>query len=131
VKRIVVFILLVTYTFSSIGATIHLHFCMNKFVGTNLFHNDNEACGKCGMKEDATKKGCCKDEVQKIKITDEHQKSISEFGSFISFVIILIENYFTEFTLNKFETTVSSTTFHPPPNIQYQNLQILYSTFLI
>jgi hypothetical protein len=131
VKKIVVFLLLISYTFSAIGATMHLHFCMDKFVGTNLFHHKNEACGKCGMKEEATKKGCCKDEEQKIKITDEHQKSITE--NYIGFVFNFIysQPIYISFILHTFSTTLISTTFHPPPDIAYQSFQVLYGTFLI
>lgn len=68
-----VIVFLIIYGFTSIGATVHLHYCMKEFVGASLWHSDNNKCGKCGMQ---TKKaaGCCEDEHKQIKIDSEHQK---------------------------------------------------------
>ncbi|MES2648139.1 MAG: hypothetical protein V4717_14780 [Bacteroidota bacterium] len=74
VKKIVIILVLLVYSSTTIGATVHLHYCMNEFAGWDLFHDEKDnACGKCGMKE--KKGGCCKDEHQQIKIDDDHQKS--------------------------------------------------------
>ena len=73
-KKIVVIFLLVLYGAATIGATIHLHYCMDKFVGWSVGHGDNDKkCGKCGMKE--KKGGCCKDVHKEVKLTAEHQKA--------------------------------------------------------
>ncbi len=110
---------------------MYLHFCMNKFVGASLLQNLNTECGKCGMKEDAKKKGCCKDEEQKIKLTDEHQKSITNFSSLQPFEVIIKQIYPTEEVINKFTTTLVNVILHPPPKINKQNFEILYCSFLI
>ncbi len=104
---------------------------MNKFVGWNLTQNENEKCGKCGMKEDETKKGCCKDEHKQLKIDADQQKStIASFTDFTYFPIILHPVYSYDFQINKFEK-VTGTYFHPPPLFSIQKLNILYCTFLI
>lgn len=63
-KKIVVSILAVFYLCSSTGATVHLHYCMDKVVNWDLFDKTGDKCGKCGMKKDGH---CCKDEVKFVK----------------------------------------------------------------
>ena len=43
------------YGTTTVGATVHLHFCMNKFISLNFIETENKTCGKCGMNESATK----------------------------------------------------------------------------
>ena len=130
-KKLVTILLLIIYTTTSIGATVHLHFCMDKFVGWNLAHNENEKCGKCGMKEDATKKGCCKEEQKQLKIdSDQQLSSISSFIENLQSPGLLQSFYSYTFQINKFEK-VTNSYFHPPPALRIQNLNILYCTFLI
>lgn len=130
-KKFVTILLLIVYSTTSIGATVHLHFCMDKFVGWNLTHNENEKCGKCGMKEDATKKGCCKDEHKQLKIdSDQKSSSVASFMEVFQVPILLQPLYNYNFQENKFKK-VTNTYFHPPPLLPIQKLNILYCSFLI
>ena len=61
------------YGSATMGATVHLHYCMDELVGWSLWHSENEECGRCGMKEDKT--GCCKDEHKHFKLKADHQKA--------------------------------------------------------
>src|SRR4030095_16083027 len=63
-KKIVVSILAVLYLASSVGATVHLHYCMDKLINWSLLNSDGDRCDKCGMKKDG---GCCKDENKFVK----------------------------------------------------------------
>lgn len=104
---------------------------MNKFVGWNLTHGENEKCGKCGMKEDATKKGCCKDEHKQLKIDADQQKStIASLAYFNCSPIISYPIYSYDFQINTLEK-VTDIYFHPPPLFPIQKRNILYCTFLI
>ena len=88
-KRILVTILAFLYLSTSIGATIHLHYCMGKLVSWNLIDYESKSCTTCGMfKETGGREGysamknCCKDEHKEIK-TDKDQKVTSaEFQFF-------------------------------------------------
>jgi hypothetical protein len=63
---------------SAMGATLHIHYCMNELVGSSFIQHEEHKCGKCGM----TKKqqgGCCKDEHKTIK-TGDHQLSKVSFA---------------------------------------------------
>lgn len=104
---------------------------MNKFVGWTLIHNENDKCGKCGMKEDASKKGCCKDEHKQLKLAADQQRStIISSIDVISTPVILQPIYSYDFQINKFEK-VTNVYFRPPPLFAVQKLNILYCTFLI
>jgi len=63
-KKILVSILAVFYLASSVGATVHLHYCMDKFIDWSLLKGDGDKCNKCGMEKDG---GCCKDENKLVK----------------------------------------------------------------
>jgi hypothetical protein len=63
-KKILVSILAVFYLASSVGATVHLHYCMDKLVNWSLLKDDGDKCDKCGMEKDG---GCCKDEDKFVK----------------------------------------------------------------
>ena len=63
-KKILVSILAAFYLASSVGATVHLHYCMDKLINWSLLKADGDKCDKCGMKKDD---GCCKDEHKFVK----------------------------------------------------------------
>ncbi len=53
---------------------------MGNLVESNLSHDEEEQCSKCGM--DKTKSGdngCCKDEYKQVKLNVDHQLTISDF----------------------------------------------------
>jgi hypothetical protein len=131
VKKVVAIFFVVIYGFASIGATVHTHYCMGKYVGTTLLESKDSKCGKCGMKEDAKKKGCCKDEHKEFKLKTDQQKSNVTNISSVNFAPALlspITNYNVKaLQNNKF----ASSNLHPPPIIQKLRLHILYAVFLI
>ena len=63
-KKILVSILAVFYLTSSVGATVHLHYCMDELINWSLLNSDGNKCEKCGMDKDG---GCCKDENKFVK----------------------------------------------------------------
>ncbi len=67
-------ILMIVYLAFSSGVVINHHFCMNRLDSVTLFGTDSEYCGKCGMHTDDSE-GCCHDEVEVVKLDNDHQKS--------------------------------------------------------
>lgn len=63
-KKMLVSILAVFYLTSTVGAIVHLHYCMDKLVNWSLLKSEGNKCDKCGMEKDG---GCCKDEKKVIK----------------------------------------------------------------
>ena len=74
-KKLLVAILAILYMGVSTGATLHLHYCMGRLIGWELWHGKSDACDNCGMKKDASKKGCCKDEHKQFKLVND-QKTV-------------------------------------------------------
>ena len=121
--------LLLIYGSATMGATIHMHYCMNELVGWSLWHGEKDKeCGKCGMKE--KKGGCCKDEHKQVKLKTEHQKSATE--QYIQFLDVPALT--TPVTDSNFEIKPASLTFPvstAPPKIPRERLYILHCVFLI
>jgi hypothetical protein len=88
-KKVLATILAFVYLSSSMGATIHLHYCMGKLASWGLIDHESKNCTRCGMLKKipssqnlAAKMNCCRDEHKQIK-TDQDQKSFpSEFLTF-------------------------------------------------
>jgi hypothetical protein len=85
-KKVFATILAFIYLSSSMGATVHLHYCMGKLASWGLIDHESKSCTLCGMvkktsgpKHMAAKMDCCRDEHKQIK-TDKDQKLVpSEF----------------------------------------------------
>jgi hypothetical protein len=128
VKKIVVILLLFIYGSATMGATIHLHYCMDVFVGSSLWHNNkDDKCGKCGMKE--KKGGCCKDEHKQFKLKTDHQKSgIAQYVKI--FDTPALTSPITEFDF-KGSLLLAFSVSNGPPEIPRKKLCILHCVFLI
>lgn len=128
-KKIAVILLLLIYGSATMGATIHMHYCMNEFVGWSLWHGKkNNECGKCGMKE--KKGGCCKDEHKQVKLKAEHQKNVtaqyiqfSDVGALISPII--------DYNFKGMSISLGFPVSNGPPIIPKERLYIFHCVFLI
>lgn len=115
-KKFLVAILALVYLTTSVGATVHMHYCMDKLVAWGLGKEKNnkaKACSYCGMvKISADKhcvkesKGCCKDEQKQVKL-DNDQK-ISEATVYIAQLLVetvtpAFSNYFFEYVSSLIE----------------------------
>ena len=120
------------YGITTVGASVHLHFCMNKFISFNFTETENKTCGKCGMKESATKKGCCKDEVKQLKIDNDHQKSTdASFIKIFQVTTIKYSSSLLEFNAVVFNLNVNAINYSPPLLPSIQKRTILYCTYMI
>jgi hypothetical protein len=89
-KKLVVAILSVLYISTSSGATVQMHFCMDKLVDWSIGHNDEKnTCNNCGMEKDGNgKNACCKDEQKQLKI-EKDQKTAAAFELTLSLATAL------------------------------------------
>ena len=128
-KKIAVILLLLVYGSATMGATIHLHYCMNEFVGWSLGHDKKDKeCGRCGMKE--KKSGCCKDEHKQVKLKTEHQKSTSvQFFQFLDVPALIIP--IADYPFAESPISLASPTSNAPPDIPCEQLYLLNCVFLI
>jgi hypothetical protein len=119
------------YGAATMGATVHMHYCMNKLVGWSLHHDKEDTCGRCGM-EEKDKDGCCKDEQKHVKLKVDHQKSnISHLVTFMASPALV--SPVVDVDINATVTTLSATypASHAPPDIDRKRLYLLHGVFLI
>ena len=85
-KKTLATILAFIYLSTSMGATVHLHYCMGKLMSWGLIEKDGKNCATCGMAKKAVNTGCvtattgcCKDELKQIKTNKDAKLVQSEF----------------------------------------------------
>ena len=129
-KKIAVILLILIYGSATMGATVHLHYCMNEFVGWSLFHSKNDTCGKCGMKE-KDKGGCCKDEHLQYKLkVDQQKNSVGQCINLITTPTLSVP--VIDIDIHSYHNvTESYPSCHAPPAAQKERLNIFYCVFLI
>jgi hypothetical protein len=89
-KKVFATILAVVYLSTSMGATVHLHYCMGKLFSWSLTDKDSKNCGQCGMPKSSMgghctsfKDGCCKDKHAHVQL-DKDQKTTETAYSFLA-----------------------------------------------
>lgn len=97
-KKFFTTILTLLYLSASMGATIHLHYCMGKLFSWSLADKDSKNCGECGMPKKGIsghcmsfKDGCCKDSSAHFQLAKD-QKTTETTYTFptLSFVALPI-----------------------------------------
>ena len=78
-KKVALTILAFVYLTVSTGATVQLHYCMDRLVGWSLGNTSTDKCGKCGMSKEKHK-GCCHDEQKVIKVFNAHKLSETSYS---------------------------------------------------
>lgn len=132
-KKFAVAILAVLYMSTSLGATIHLHYCMGKFFSWSLQQSNGSKCSRCGMekKDKEVNKGCCKDEYKLLKIVKDQRltgnnllldQPISEFK----------QDFFPDYSFSFRNSLMEEyPKISDPPGSQNLSLLIFNCTFLI
>lgn len=101
-KKLTATILAVIYLSSTIGATLHLHYCMERLVGWGLSadHANKKVCPFCGMATTSPakngskeSKGCCKDELKQVKVDNDHK--IPDAAISLHKPILQLEDHFS------------------------------------
>jgi hypothetical protein len=84
-KKALVSILAIVYLSTSMGATVHLHYCMGRLVSWGLADRSGKSCDFCGMQKMGSSgecavgiNNCCHEESKQIK-NDKDQKTGQEF----------------------------------------------------
>lgn len=130
-KKLVTIFFLVVYSLTTVGATLHSHYCMGEYMGSSLYHSKDNKCEKCGMKK-AKSKGCCKDEHKYVSLKREHNqtKASVEIPNF--FTETILPTYFAyDIVVVNYPATTAKAIIHPPPLIHKQRLHILNCVYLI
>ena len=130
-KKLVAIFFLTIYSLTTVGATIHSHYCMGEYMGSSLYHSKDNKCEKCGMTK-AKSKGCCEDKHTYVSLKREHNQYKASVEA---------PNFFAEAPVPVFVTynvvavtypiTTANTILHPPPLIHKQRLHVLNCVYLI
>jgi hypothetical protein len=74
-KRLTAILLALIYISTTSGIVINTHYCMGKIAEIALGASGNAKCDTCGMENE----GCCHDDLQVIKLTENHHYSAVKF----------------------------------------------------
>lgn len=73
-KKFSITILALIYLSTSIGVTVHMHYCMDKLADWGLSNKDPNTCSTCGMtKLNPKDKDCCNDKLVHFKIIEDQK----------------------------------------------------------
>lgn len=132
-KRFVATILAFLYLGSSTGATVHLHYCMNKLADWGLNHEKSPGCGNCDNKKSSEKEkdDCCKNEHKLVKNNADHKtvESSYEFIKMLAPVQLFTYNEFSALQVSSL--TEENPVSNAPPRSTKVPVYILKRTFLI
>jgi len=124
-KKILVSILAVFYLTSTVGATVHLHYCMDKLVNWSL-NDEGNKCQKCGMEKDGN---CCKDENKFVKNNIDQKVAESSF-QLIQMTAVASPAAFIHTTEYYVTSITQENSFdHAPPRSNSVGIYLLNSVF--
>ncbi len=124
-KKILVSIFAAFYLASSVGATVHLHYCMDKFINWSLLKGGDK-CSKCGMEKDG---GCCKDENKFVKNNIDQKVAESSF-QLIQMAAVASPAAFIHTTKYYITSITQENSFdHAPPRSNSVGIYLLNSVF--
>lgn len=130
VKRYAATFILFIYSSIAIGATVYVHYCMNKVVNFSLSASETRKCSKCGMNKSG-KKSCCKDQHKQVLLTSDYNKPNTFSDSREFSPVAAIPSYSFLTCTIKPVMEVSSARYEPPIYAPGLKLHILYSVYLI
>ena len=129
-KKLAISILAVYYLAVACGITVNFHFCMDQLASVKLYSTEAKKCGRCGM-ETHKSNGCCRDEVETVKLQEDHQKA-----SIADFQLLALEPITTipsEFIAADFQNVNEVRHFHnhSPPLLSAQDTYLQINVFRI
>jgi hypothetical protein len=135
-KKVLATILAFIYLSSSMGATIHLHYCMGKLASWGLINHESRNCTRCGMVKKtsgsqhmAAKMDCCRDEHKQIK-TDKDQKLVPfEFFKYNNFSQAIVLNEHALQGVQVSSVSIEHPNTNAPPLSGKLPLFVLYRNF--
>ena len=135
-KKVLATILALVYLSSSMGATIHLHYCMGKLASWGLIDHERKNCPQCGMVKKtsssqcmAAKMDCCRDEHKQIK-TDKDQKLFpSEFFKYNNLSQAIALNDQSTENIKAFSIPIEYPNINAPPLFDKLPRFIVYRNF--
>ena len=113
-KKFFVTILAVVYLTVSCGATVNLHYCMDKLKSWDLSHTSKSKCGSCGMQK-GEDKGCCHDEHKQIKIEKDQKAAECSFQKSLTSTNADLTSFCILHVVYPNSTVLDNPSTHAPP----------------
>ena len=137
-KKVLATILAFVYLSSSMGATIHLHYCMGKLASWGLIDHERTNCAQCGMVKKTSpshrmtaKMDCCRDEHKQIKTDKDQKLSPAEFFKYNDLSQAIAFDEPAVHTIKAFSVSIQYPNTNAPPLIGTLPLFVLYRNFRI
>jgi hypothetical protein len=135
-KKVLATILAFVYLSSSMGATIHLHYCMGKLASWGLIDHESKNCPQCGMLKKASraqcmasKMDCCKDEHKQIKTVKDQKLFPSELFKYNNLSHTLALNEPDVQSIKTSSISIEYPNTNAPPLLDKLPLFVLYRNF--
>ncbi len=136
-KKPFIAILAFVYLSTSVGATIHFHYCMGKLIAWGLVNHETKNCNYCGMPKSSGnqdnwefQKNCCKDEHKQVK-NDKDQKPAQvelQVNKLIPDPLIHLQDLAG---LKVYPLIIAHPSAHAPPIIGHEPIFLLCCNFRI
>jgi hypothetical protein len=137
-KKILATILAFVYLSSSMGATIHLHYCMGKLASWGLIDHESKNCAQCGMVKKTSpshrmtaKMDCCRDEHKQLKTDKDQKLSPAEFFKYNTGSQAIVLHQTALQYIPAFSVSIAYPNTHAPPLLDRLPLFVLYRNFRI
>jgi hypothetical protein len=115
-KKLLVGVLAFLYISTSVGATVHVHYCMGKLAGWELGIAETKTCEKCGMQKSLQKQnGCCNDDNRLIQNNTDQRITESAFHFNQPVAIVVPPSYLELSAPLTFSVIHASPGIHSPP----------------
>jgi hypothetical protein len=104
-KKLFTGILAFLYLSTSLGATIHIHYCMGKLISWSFANQESKNCSNCGMLKNtsgeqalSSDNHCCNDVQKEIRTTNDQKLPQAEFHQEKRFTdaIVMKRNLFVD-----------------------------------
>jgi hypothetical protein len=128
-KKILVAILLVTYTFAVSGASVDLHYCMGRLIGLDFDNSSKNDCSNCGMPI-KDKKGCCNNKPIQVKVDRDQQATYNNI-SLANDHIAIVPSYKIIDDIIISLKNIAHPLIHAPPLIENKPTYLLNCNFRI
>ena len=130
-KRLFAWLLAIIYLFSSIGATMRLHYCMGRLVEWKFGESTSSTCSRCGMKKKpGSASGCCKDEYRQIKV-EKAQKPTENYFQFPETITAITHINSAYSILFSPVSTANFAKINAPPPHYNSSLNVLHCVYRI
>jgi hypothetical protein len=122
-KKVFTTIFALIYLATSMGATVHFHYCMGKLVSWGLTDRHGNDCRFCGMPKKITtdqwisgQKGCCADQHQHVQTAQDQKMTAAANEWTRTAVAVLVPGYGLQATSAVSSLAITDPLIHAPPD---------------